>query len=211
MKALKLALCVAVVACAMAAAPISYYAVMTGSQEAPPNASPGAGFALVTIDLEANLLEVSANFSNLLAPTTAAHIHAPTAIACAGLPEPLPAACTTAPTGTAGVATMTPSFLNFPLGLTSGTMQPTLFDLTLASSFNNNFLSGSTAEEKAQALAQALAEGRAYFNIHTSPALGGFGGGEIRGFLTPVPEPASSLACAGGLALLFIILRRRQN
>ena len=38
-------------------------------------------------------------------------------------------------------------------------------------------------------LAAAMAAGKSYFNIHTSVV----GGGEIRGFLVPGPEPGSCL------------------
>ena len=47
--------------------------------------------------------------------------------------------------------------------------------------------------------------GRAYFNIHTSFAPGG----EIRGFLAPVPEPA--VLSMLGVGLCAISLRRRRR
>lgn len=57
------------------------------------------------------------------------------------------------------------------------------------------------------ARAQALIAGLDYFNIHSLP---NFGGGEIRGQITLVPEPSSlsvlGLGCAGLLAR-----RRRSN
>lgn len=177
------------------AAPITYIAVMSGALEDPPNASPGSGIAIVTIDTVAHTLEVSATFADLLAPTTAAHIHGPTALPLAG---------------TAGVMTMVPSFVNFPLGVTSGSMPATLFDLTLAGSFNPAFVTaqGGSIPAAELALALALAEGRAYFNIHTNPALGGFGGGEIRGFLVAAPEPASVVLITIGIAAAALGRRR---
>ena len=63
-----------------------------------------------------------------------------------------------------------------------------VLDLTLASSYNPAYVTangGTTAGAEA-ALAQALADGKSYWNIHTSQ----FPGGEIRGFLTPTPTPA---------------------
>jgi hypothetical protein len=206
---IKLALCaVFLVAATASAAPIRYYAVLSGAAEAPPNASPGTGLAFVTYDPATHQLEVEATFANLMGGTTAAHIHAPTPFACAGLPLPLPAECTTSPTGTAGVATMVPSFLNFPLGLTAGVMPATVFDLTLPSSWNPNFVNnqgGGTLAGAEAVLANALATGRSYFNVHTSIVPSG----EIRGFLAPVPEPGSVFGVASGVALLYIVRRRK--
>ena len=51
-----------------------------------------------------------------------------------------------------------------------------------------------------------LRNGRTYFNIHTST----FGGGEIRGFLAPVPEPATYGLTALGLLGIAGGLRRRR-
>jgi hypothetical protein len=101
------------------------------------------------------------------------------------------------------VATTTPSFAGFPNGVTAGTYDNVL-DLTLASSYNPTFVSnnGGTTASAELALMNGAAQGKAYWNIHTQA----FPGGEIRGFLQPVPEPAS-LALIGFGTLL--ILRRR--
>jgi hypothetical protein len=83
-------------------------------------------------------------------------------------------------TNNAGVATTTPTFAGFPLGVTSGTYSNTL-DLTLPSSYNPSYLTannGSTAAAEV-ALTTAIAQGRAYWNVHSLA----FPGGEIRGFL----------------------------
>lgn len=165
---------------------VSYAANLNGPSESPPNASPGSGLAQVDIDTAAHTLHVNVTFSGLLGTVTASHIHAAT---------------TVAGTGTAGVATMTPTFVGFPSGVTSGSYDHT-FDTTLASSFNGSYVTanGGTAAGAETSLAAALAGGKAYLNIHTNV----FPGGEIRGFLLPIPEPATVLfAMLGGAGLLI--------
>jgi hypothetical protein len=163
---------------------ITYDANLSGPSESPPNASPGTGFAEVDVDSVANTMRVQVSFSGLLGTTTASHIHA----------------ATTVPgTGTAGVATTTPYFTGFPIGVTSGIYDQT-FDMTLASSYNPSYVTangGTTAGAEA-ALFASMAAGTSYLNIHTTVVPGG----EIRGFLIQVPEPASAsltLLCAGAL------------
>src|SRR5439155_8666281 len=101
-------------------ASVVYTANLDGPSESPPNASPATGFAAVTQDLALHRLEVNVSFSGLTGTTTASHIHAPTA-------SPF--------TGTAGVATQTPSFAGFPLGVTSGTYDH-LFDTLDTATYN---------------------------------------------------------------------------
>jgi hypothetical protein len=165
-----------------------YDAVLTGPGESPPNASPGTGFTNVDYDNVAHTLHVQVTFSGLQGTTTASHIHSATAV-------PF--------TGTAGVATTTPTFAGFPLGVTSGTYDNTL-DLTQTSSYNPAYQSanGGTPASAEAALIAGINAGEAYLNIHTSVVPGG----EIRGFLVPVPEPASIalLACPS------LLLRRRK-
>lgn len=173
------------------AAIISYMADLNGPNESPSNASPGIGSARVDIDNVANTMRVQVSFSGLLSTTAAAHIHAPTA---------------TPGTGTAGVATTTPTFAGFPLGVTSGTFDSTL-DLTAASSYNPAYVTanGGTAAGAQTALLAAMAAGTSYLNIHTSQ----FPAGEIRGFLVPVPEPASLVMA--GLGGLIVLAARRMR
>jgi len=171
-------------------APIVYTANLSGPAEAPPNASPGTGSTIVTIDTSAHTLRVEVSFAGLLGTTTMAHIHC----------------CTAVPfTGTVGVATATPNFPGFPLGITAGIYDQT-FNTSLAATWNAPFVTanGGTPLGAEAALAAGLAAGRAYLNIHTTQ----FGGGEIRGFLAPVPEPVS--LGMFGLGLLGLgALRRR--
>ena len=169
-----------------------YAAILDGPSEFPPNASPGTGFAQVNYDDVAHTLFVDVTFSGLVGTTTASHIHGATAVP---------------GTGAAGVATTTPTFAGFPLGVTSSTYINTL-DLTLASSWNSSYItaSGGTTAGAEAALAAGLAAGEAYFNIHTTVVPGG----EIRGFLEPVPEPSSvGLLALGGGALAWGARRRK--
>ncbi len=175
------------------AASFVYAASLLGLSESPPNASPGIGSATVTYDSTLHELTVDVSFSDLLGTTTASHIHAATA---------------TPGAGTAGVATTTPTFTGFPLGVTSGTYLHT-FDLTSTASFNASFVTanGGTAAGAEAALAADLAAGTAYLNIHTTVVPGG----EIRGFLTPVPEPGA-YALVAGLGLCgFGVWRNRRR
>lgn len=171
----------------------NFAATLNGPSEAPPNASPGTGTATFSYDSVAHTLAIDVTFSGLTGTTSAAHIHAPTAVA---------------GTGTASVATQVPNFTGFPLGVTSGSYSQS-FDLTLTSSYNSTFVSnnGGTASSAEAALFSAINGGKAYLNIHTST----FGGGEIRGFLTPVPEPAETAALTGGLIGAFALFRRHRS
>jgi hypothetical protein len=120
-------------------------------------------------------------FSGLTGTTTASHIHA----------------CTAAPgTGTAGVATQTPSFTGFPLGVMSGTYDHT-FDLTSPTSYNVTGFVNPPPNNGSVAAAEALLESciaadKAYLNVHSSFKPGG----EIRGFLHP--GPATLADCKSG-------------
>ena len=74
------------------------------------------------------------------------------------------------------------------------------FDLTQAGTYNGSFVAanGGTASGAEAALIAGLESDQAYVNIH-SPS---FPGGEIRGQLASVPEPASlTLLGLGGLVL----------
>ena len=188
-----LAGCACMLLCAPLARPalLVYDAFLSGPSESPPNASPGTGFAVVTFDTVADTMRVQASFSGLLGTTTASHIHAPT-------PAPF--------SGTAGVATTTPTFPGFPLGVTSGTYDMT-FDLSLSTSWNAAFISanGGTTASATAAFEAAVAAGESYLNIHSTVVPGG----EIRGFLVAVPEPATLSLTA--LALGVVWRRRRRE
>jgi hypothetical protein len=157
------------------------------------NPSPGIGFGTAAYDSATHMLSLQAVFSGLQGTTTASHIHAATAIP---------------GTGNAGVATTTPSLAGFPLGVASGSYSGVL-DLTQASSWNPAYVAahGASIAQAETDFIDAVNGGQAYWNIHSS-----FGtGGEIRGFLTAVPEPGT-LALAGlGATALAARVRCRKG
>jgi len=179
----------------VAAHEIVYVTPLTGAAEAPPNASPATGTARVTFDLDLVTMRVEATFSDLVGTTTASHIHC----------------CTAVPgTSTAGVATQTPTFVEFPLGVMAGSYDHT-FDMTQASSYNATFITnnGGTVATAFNALLAGAAAGSAYLNIHSSA----YPGGEIRGFLqaAPIPEPSSVALMLAGLALAGALAHKRRR
>lgn len=187
---LRLTFLASVLAISSQAAVFEFFGSLFGFNENPPNASPGHGSAIVTYDSVAHSLNIDVMFADLVGVTTAAHIH-----------------CCVDPPGNVGVATQVPSFAGFPVGVTSGTYNNT-FDLTLDSSWNATFLTnnGGAAGAEAALFAGMLAE-RAYLNIHSNV----FPGGEIRDFLTIVPEPGTWILLSGGLLAFGLWSRRKLS
>ena len=178
--------------------PVTYVGTLSNQGEpAPANLSLGTGSVTVIVDDDAFTMDVSVTFSGLTGNVSNSHMHC----------------CTTdAGTGSAGVATPVPTFPGFP-GTGSGVANVKsgsyhrLFDMSLASSYNPAFVTannGSVTDAFA-ALATGIASGKAYLNIHTSFV----GGGEVRAFLAPVPEPTTYALLTCGLALVGWNVRRR--
>jgi hypothetical protein len=182
MEVTRLTLLATILAAYSSAGIITYDAALAGTNENPSNASPGTGFAIVTVNDVLNTMEVNVTFSGLTTGNTASHIH-----------------CCVAPGGNAGVATITPTFTGFPSGVTSGSYDH-VFDLTSAGTYNPAFitLQGSVASAESVLLA-GLAADLTYLNIHTTT----FPGGEIRGFLVATPEPGTWLLSLAGLGVVW--------
>ena len=177
------------------ATPITFQAILTGANEVPPVVTPATGQAIVVLDPTAQTIQINATFSGLTSNDVAAHIH------CC-LPSPFLTGVNV------GVATTVPAFVGFPLGVTFGSYTSQVFDLTQALIYNPAFvtLQGGIPQAEAALLA-GIQNGGTYFNIHTD----NFGGGEIRGFLSKVPEPATLYLMGFGLIALAGIIRRRRR
>jgi hypothetical protein len=175
-----------------AAAQSVYTAVLSGPAEEPPNTSPATGTATVTINTDNSTMQVQETFSGLVAPTTVSHIHCCTGTPLGGIAPP---------------ATTVPTLPGFPVGAISGAYDHT-FDMTNPSSYNAAFVTdhGGNASGAFAALVEGLNSGRAYANIHSEA----YQAGEIRGFLTLVPEPESYAMLLAGLGIISILTRRRR-
>lgn len=157
---------------------------LSGANEVPPVSTTGTGFA--SVSLSGDMLSISLSFSGLTSPDAAGHIH------CCG------------PVGVNEAIAL--PFTGFPTAVLAGTYSAT-FDLTVASTYTAAFVTtyGGTASSAETALIAGLNAGEAYANIHTmlNP------GGEIRGQLAPVPEPATFWM--GGLALAGVAWAKRRS
>jgi CHRD domain/PEP-CTERM motif len=163
-----------------------YGATLLGANENPAVVSPATGSSFLS--LNGDILSVRIIFQGLTTPLADGHIHC-----CAG------------PTANTGVAI---GFGGLPLGSTSGTYFNT-FNLSNASVYRAAFLtaSGGTAALAKARLLSAFDNKLAYVNVHSQR----FPGGEIRGQVGAIPEPATWSMMISGFGLAGVALRRRRR
>jgi len=169
---------------------INFSTTLSGAAENPDVITPATGFAEITIDTVALLLDVHVEFSGLTGTLTDSHIH-----------------CCIDPSDNRPVAVGFSSLAGFPLGATTGVIDGVL-DLTNPAIYTAGFLNGfggGTAAGAAAALINNMRNGLAYVNVHSTFAPGG----EIRGQLQ-IPEPGT-LMLLGLATLLGVALRRRST
>ena len=183
------ALTTAFLASPAAAAPITFSSPL--APEVP--GATGSGSVTVVYDDVARTLLIDASWSGLSGTTTVAHIHCCTAVPLAG---------------TVGVAVTPGTLPGFPVGVSAGSYDSPVLDLSATTTYTPGFLNnfgGGTAAGAEAALLAGMLNGRAYFNVHTTA----FPAGEIRGFLAPVPEPGTLTLLAAAMAIG--VLRRRRD
>ncbi len=153
----------------------------------------GSGTLMLEYDHDGHTLFIDADWSGLSGTTTQAHIHC----------------CIAAPNTTAGIALATSGNLpGFPLGVTSGSYSMVI-NLANTSNYSATFLanSGGTALGAEARLIAGLTSQQAYLNIHTTTVPSG----EIRAFVTAVPEPSTWISMLLGLGVVGGIVRRRVS
>ena len=167
---------------------------LNGTNEIPPNASPGTGFVTVTMDLDLHTLRIECQLPGIArCAVTAAHIHC----------------CTSDATPNVSPATQTPSFVNFPLGVMAGSYDMT-FDTSQASTWNAVVRHRQRRHDRGRRdrVLQRNDGRQARTSTSTarrSPA------GEIRANLAPIPEPSTYALLLAGLAVVGGVATRRRR
>lgn len=182
-----LPIAVALAAVATPATAATFFSTtLSGLNETVPNNSTATGSGTLLLSNDQNSIDVFLQWSGLTGPATGGHVHC-----CAAQGANGPVAIDFGPSATA-----------------TGSLTQT-WNLTLASTYSAGFLNanGGTAASARTAFLNGLIGGKAYYNVHTAR----FPGGEIRGQLPAVPEPATWGMMIAGFGIVGGALRARQR
>ena len=177
---------------AMASAAQAHLTIFEGTFAPEAPGATGSGTLRLEFDEHDNTLFIKATWAGLSGTTRNAHIHC----------------CTDTPrSGASGIALAENGRLpGFFEGISGSYTR--VIDLSLTTQFGGAFVtaSGGTANSARDRLLANLESGNAYFNIHTSA----FPSGEIRAFVSAVPEPQTYALMLAGLGVLGWAARRKQ-
>jgi CHRD domain/PEP-CTERM motif len=165
---------------------------LSGLNEIPtPNNSAGSGVATAAFFNANNSIRLTGSFQNLTGLTLFGHLH-----------------CCTTPNANTTVAIEFTDNPGFQVGVRSGSFDVT-YNLLDAATYGAAFLaaSGGTALGARNRLLSGLNNNLGYFNIHSTV----FRGGEIRGQLAGIPEPASWGMMIVGFGMAGAAMRRRKQ
>jgi CHRD domain/PEP-CTERM motif len=159
---------------------------LSGLNETTPNPSTATGSGTLLLSNDQNSIDVFLQWAGLTGPATGGHVH------CCAFQ------------GANG-----PVAIDFgPSGVATGSLIRT-YDLTLLATYTSGFVSanGGTATSARTAFLNGLLSGRTYYNVHSAR----YPGGEIRGQLAAVPEPATWGMMIAGFGIIGGAMRLRQR
>jgi hypothetical protein len=177
---------------APAHAATTFTTILSGLNEIPnANNSAGTGLATAAFFNANNSIRLTGSFQNLTGLTLFGHLH-----------------CCTSRNANTAVAIEFTDNPGFQLGVTSGSFD-LIYDLLNPATYGAAFLaaSGGTAVGARDRLLSGLNNELGYFNIHSTV----FRGGELRGQLVGVPEPAAWGMMIAGFGIVGGTMRRRKH
>jgi hypothetical protein len=179
-------------ATAPAYAATTFTSRLSGLSEVPtPNNSAGSGTATAAFFNANNSIRLTGRFQNLTGLSLLGHLH-----------------CCASTTANGAQAIDFSENPGFELGVRSGSFD-LIYDLLDSTTYTAAFLaaSGGTALGARDRLLSNFNNGLGYFNIHSTV----FRGGELRGQLAGIPEPASWGMMIVGFGFAGGAMRRRRQ